>query len=240
MYRRKTKAIIRAQPHSSTPHERIKTLATYRRPRVNPRLEKAFKAIEETLGGREALVSILQNAPQTPEMDFLIGAVLDPTNDLRSLGGLCRDAGIPIGQLMKLLSDANIAKAQIESMHHISKHLPGVVSNVMEQSLPQEILCPWCKNDNVQVMSCKLCNGTGKTIKQPELETQKVALELGGMLKKGGGVQINQQINTNVGGFSSSELSKIRDATDKILFQPQNPTQKQPVDVDAEVIPNEN
>jgi hypothetical protein len=67
---------------------------------------------------------------------------------------------------------------------------------------------------------CETCRGSGRLYYDGDLEHKKLALELGKMTAKGGGVnlQVNQQTNSFNFGASGGALEKLQEATDRILY----------------------
>lgn len=196
----------------------IKDLASRKRPPIPRHLARAFSELENTVGGREKLIDLLQAAPETPDTARIIGAILDPTNDDRSLAGIAQDTGIALGKLSRIINETILIRAQLDSNIKVAEKLPAVVSNVMEKSVPHKVRCPTC--DGLE-NSCKRCKGKGWIDKEPNREDQKIALELGGLLNKKGPLvnvnNVNQQNNV----FASADMFKnFRDATDKVLYGP--------------------
>lgn len=220
--------------------------------KVPKRIEDALNTFETTLGGREKVLSSLFALPPTNEIDYVVGLIADPRNDDLSLAQICAIGGISIGKLLAFWKDASGMKAQLEAIDKISRYLPDVVEDVMKRSLPMEEPCYRCETTGkvespkagggTETVICFKCQGSGKLITAPNLETQKVAIQLGGFLKQGPSVSINTQFNKqeNNAYFSRDDFQSFRSASDKLLFPgkervtPQLEYEEEPAD--AEII----
>lgn len=198
----------------------IRDLATRQRKLIPKDLERAFNEMENTAGGREALLDILRSAPDSQELDYIIGAISDPTNDKRSLAGICQDTRIKIHVIRRYLSEAVLTRAQLTATGHIAKGLPGVVEHVMQKSVPRKVRCPAC--EGVDAGNCARCKKNGWINVEPNREDQKIALEMGKMInQKGGGILINNVNQQNVA-IGADLFKNFRDATDKVLYGKQD------------------
>lgn len=198
-----------------------------------PTVVGELKRLEEDLGGRQRLVGFLALAPLTPDLAYILGMLGDPAHDQKSLAEICATGNILPGQLLAEIEKAALLRGRVISAQAISHRLPAVVADVMMKAAPYEGTCGECLGTgshtpeptqaipNPSPGPCETCNGTGKLIYQPKLEHQELALEMGRMLPKGGGIMI-QQNNTSSGGqgggLGSGALEKLTQLTDKLLY----------------------
>jgi hypothetical protein len=166
-------------------------------------LAAALKRFEGELGGREALLAILAHAPATKDQQYALGALADPTFADQSLADICRRSNLKLSELWQLLRTAVLAKAAVQSTLIVGQRLPAVVSDVMERAAPYEETCAYCEGtgkivdepsvdeSNPEPYQCPECKGKGAFKRQPELDRQVIALKLGGLLRDGGGLTIN-------------------------------------------------
>jgi hypothetical protein len=231
------------------PRGRTRRAAEEKQVAIPAPLERACRNFESEVGGRAALIEHVSHAQLNEDQELLIGAIADPRNDQSSLARICYSYGIQFADLLTLFRSAGFAKAQLQAMRRVWERLPDVAGDVMERSVPHQILCSSCAGigrvektkatggdgGGIQRVEerCDTCNGMGYITIQPRLETQKVALEIGGLLQPGGGpgVQVNvtQQQAMGVAG----RLSSFARESDEVLF----PQLEAPVD--AEMLPSE-
>lgn len=199
-------------------------------PSVSPATTASFKAFESICGGRQALVAKLALVAAGKDEDYVVGLLADPRYEHEPLAGVCRAGKITLQRLMGLYRDAALVSAQVGAIDRVAQGLPAVAADVMTRSIEHRVTCPVCqglatitpnptKDDpNPEPRPCRACAGHGSTIEQPAHETQKTALELGGLLKKGGGLTIqqnNQQIALSAG---SAGFGDLVEKLDEVLF----------------------
>ena len=111
----------------------------------------------------------------------------------------------------------------------------AVVADVMHRSKPHEVTCTDCagvgqvtpeptrKHPNPSPAPCESCRGAGRRLCQPDLDRQKVALELGQLLTKSGGINLSQQTliaapsNGKPVGLGPGALVALQQAVGEIL-----------------------
>jgi hypothetical protein len=200
-----------------------------------PALEEACRNFEHEVGGRDALIHTLAAAELTQTQEYLVGAIADPRNDQASLARICAIHRIRFGELLQIFRNAKIMRAQVRAIQAVADALPEVAGDLMARALPHELPCTRCaatgtirhkkrrldKAADAEDLPCPVCQGRKVILVQPELETQRTALELGGLLQKGGSpaVQVNVQQNAGGGGGAGSHLDFLRRADQK-LYQP--------------------
>lgn len=212
----------------SVPTRRLSAPLTARQQKVSLTDEAAFAAIERELGGRQRLVSILSSAQFPKAESTVVGMIADPENDDVSLAKVCALGGVPLSKLLKMFKEATLARGQLLSLSRIAEKLPDVAAAVMDDAIPGERPCPTCNGLTTVMMSvggpdaaptavpCGNCKGTGLVRFVPDHDVQKTALQLGGLLQKGGNItQIVAQQN-NGGGTGS--FDDLVGALDKVIY----------------------
>lgn len=182
------------------------------------KLSAVLDALEEQLGGRKALVQTLLAHPK-PSLhldDFLKRMLdIDPdgcTDETRSLGWLCLHSGLTTGELLRSYQEAILHIGQTLSKKLIGEALPAVTQDVLQRALPSAEPCRVCNaTGKVKEKPCAACEGRGSHQYVPDLERQKVALDLGEMFpKKGGGVTVAQQVNLPPAGLPAGAFSRLQ------------------------------
>lgn len=193
----------------------------------------AVEAFAVALGGRQALLESLTVAGGTPDIDKITNLLLDPRYGGWSLRRLCRAAGLTIADLFLAYKKALLVRAHLQATKIVADQLVQVVTDVMRRSQPYEAICEGCKglgqvtaepstkHPNPSPLPCPACGGLGRRTYLPELDRQKVALELGQLLQKSG---INIQQNSLLlpaGGASSTTpgaLEQLQQAVNEVLY----------------------
>jgi hypothetical protein len=200
----------------------------------------AIDTFTKILGGKDLLADVLAVASHDPDVDKVVTLLLDPAYASYSLARLCHLAGITAADLYSALGKASIARAKIEAIvTEVAPKLRGVVKDVMDRAQPYEIPCTACggvgattaeptkEQPNPAPQACAVCRGGGKLLALPDLDRQKLALELGQLVSKGGGiaVQVNQQnLGDRAGSTQTGALEQLQQALGEILFDGPPPT----------------
>jgi hypothetical protein len=200
---------------------------------ASPAVGQALSEIEAAAGGRAALVEALSALPPSDKLTYVLGLLADPRHDARSLSSLCKAGGVHIGELIEAFKRGVHAKALIRATVSIATHTPAVVEDVMVRAQPHLIDCPACHGSllilnpddaTAHKIPCTRCvdlNGipTGKIVQQPDLDRQKLALDLANLLpKKGPSVVVDQRRSALLLQDSSpGGLTKLTEAVDRIL-----------------------
>jgi hypothetical protein len=200
-------------------------------PKVSPATAASFQAFESICGGREALVTKLSLVASSKDEDYVVGLLADPRYDRESLASLCRIGKVSLQRLMSLYRDAALVSAQVGAIDRVATGLPAVAADVMTRAIEHRVTCPICQGlttitpaptkdkPNPTPEPCRACGGFGSTVAQPEHEVQKTALELGGLLKKGGGGLTIQQNNTQVAlAGGAAGFDEMIEKLDEVLF----------------------
>lgn len=227
-------------------------------------LVQAMKEIEDAAGGRLELAATLEAAPGA-EFELLAGYLADPANDGLSLAALCRKAGLSMRDFLTSLRDARYARLAAEIGLKVAQHLPKVAEDIVLRAQPHYVECPGCAGSGVAPVfpapsssssggsgsdaaenadqppappPCSLCKGSGQQLVLPELARQKLALELGGVLKQGPGVAVGVVVNNP--GPTLPELPRstpaFRRKTDELVWEAPGHAPGRTVDVEATVV----
>jgi len=151
---------------------------------------QAIEVFARAVGGRDQLADVLAVAGTGGEIERVTTLLLDPRYAHWTLARLCTTVGITVADLFASYRKAMIVRAQIEATHTIAARLPGVVTDVMD-----------------------------KAISDPTVERHKLALELGQLLEKKGGLIVQQNnLAATVGATGSGSLEQLQQAVGDLLF----------------------
>jgi len=195
----------------------------------------AIDTFTKAVGGRDALIDVLSVASDAPDVDKIVTLLCDPRYDGYSLRRLCEITGLTIADLFSALKKAAISRAHILAITtQIAPNLVGVVKDVMIRAQPYEVPCGECggigtitadptkETPNPSPLPCTTCRGGGVMLALPDLDRQKVALELGQLVTKGGPLLALQQ-NFPAGAAASSgapgSLEQVQQAVSELLFK---------------------
>ena len=193
----------------------------------------AIETFATAVGGRQSLLDTLAVADTAPECEKVVNLLLDPRYASWSLKRLCGIAGITVADLFAAYKKAMIVKAHIEATAIIARKLPPVVADVMTRAAPVDLPCEDCDGKGTLQKRvghalidspCRTCSGTGTVRSTPDLDRQKLALELGQLTQQRGGLSIVQQ-NLNAASAASAALSsgpleQLQQAVGDLLFSP--------------------
>lgn len=205
----------------------------------------AVNQIEESAGGRTALVAALTALTGDDDLVDVLGVLADPRNDARKLAQICRDHAIPVGRILEAFKQGVLAKAYLESQRAIADGLPPVVRDVMQRAAPYEASCPDCSGTGTYSVDpdkapgpCPYCKATGRRVVLPDLDRQKLALDLGGLTKRAPGVLVDNRSIT-LPPAAPGSFSALLAATDHVLHRGRgrSPVALPEPSVEGEVIP---
>lgn len=188
------------------------------------------------LGGREVLFEILSQADSTPEIQDLLGWLGDPQLKNDSLAAICRMANLTAGDVFLAYERALQTRAKVLARIPIAQALPDVAADAMKKALLHEIKCPECygrgqqehklkkgESEVFEVRTCFSCQGRGTISREPDLDQQKLALELGEFCQKSG-LTINntnkQEDHKTINLSMGSTLSRLQASAAEAAFSP--------------------
>ena len=174
---------------------------------------EAFGIFEQAIGGRDALMQILQHLPAGSNGEALIqGLVLDPdflaiarnNKDEEvvrySLAVLCRRHKLPLNTLVAAFRDAKTAQLAIEALTTLAPHAPEVVEQIADDAKNAWRPCTVCEGrarvprigddgewildgDEVATQLCYECRGTGKVWQKHDIQNRKMFLQMTRLLE---------------------------------------------------------
>lgn len=179
---------------------------------ATPPLEKEARAIDslaQEYGGKDEIEQLLLHLEDSdPGINKLLALMLDPAQDGKSLGLICKEARISFSQVMRAIQKGQGAKAIRRGMAAVYDRVSQVMVDVADSAVVTWKVCGNCKGDGwlpaprpgEPLVACMNCDTSGKISFTPELARQKLALELGGVLGKprGGPHSGNLQVNVPV------------------------------------------
>ena len=193
-------------------------------------LAPAIDRLEKELGGRAAFLESLMGLPDAAGLDYVVGLLADPASDARKLSAICHAGGISVGELLEAVKRGKLLAPTLKAMTHVAARIPAVVEDVMTRATQHYVPCTACEGSGSVPADeldkppepCKACRATGQRLRQPDLETQKVALELGGLGPRRGPntlVHVDQRQQTAIG--SMADLIR---QTDRVALRPRPQT----------------
>lgn len=197
-------------------------------------VSRSLAKLEQDLGGRAALVAALSHAPKSRDLDYVLGLIGDPGLARLSLAEICAAGGITAGELIEGYKAGMLARAHALSSKLIAEQLPDVVADTLRLSKPHEGTCHVCQGittitpepskavPNPEPVLCPVCGATGILIYPGDLDHKKLALELGKLTSKGGGVSVQVDARSahlhSSGEAAGGSLEQLQLATDRILY----------------------
>lgn len=219
-----------------------------------PLVTQQLQDIEKDLGGREAVVGMLALAPLTKDLRYVLGMLGDPRNNGQSLAEICALGNILPGALLKHLADAAMLRGKVKAAQKVGDGIAAVAEDVMRRAAPYEDTCnggcagigtitpePTKDEPNPSPEPCETCQGTGRLLYRPDLERQKLAIEMAQLLPKSGGINVAVQQNNHPGGGGVGAtgfglLERLQEVTDRILYGPTHPSEHSADATDAEIV----
>lgn len=202
-------------------------------PRESERSGQLVEIFTKSLGGREALAEALSVADSSPEVETITSLLLDPTYGDKPLRWICDQVGLTIADLFTAYRKAILARAHVQAYPIIAAKLPEVVADVMKRAAPYEIPCATCratgsivrepteKIPNPAPEPCPVCQGVGRLLVLPELDRQRLALELGQLSAKPG-ILMQQTLGVvatdRLGSSQAGALEQMQQAVGDLLF----------------------
>jgi hypothetical protein len=199
----------------------------------------AIATVVKALGGKAGLLETLSVAADQPEVEELVSLLLDPRYETISLRRLCHMAGLTIVDLFAAYKKAMVVKAHLLAYQAITDALLPVVEDVMRRAAPYTIPCYDCHGlgtvtdpttPDAAPKPCDACAGQGQVLQLPDLDRQKVALELAQLVQKSAGFTL-QQNNLTVPPPDPVErrgtLIELQHAVHELLSGPRTPIEAQ-------------
>jgi len=201
----------------------------------NQRVEEALTSLERALGGRHSLIASLLQANLGDSENTFMELLADPRNDTANLAKIAGLAGLSVGRVLQIFKEAKGAEAYVRSINRIYDRLPDIAGDIADRSVPTTTRCALCRGtgvvdsttgaaqvpgaDPANLVACWPCEGLGKVVVHPDLERQKIALQIGGVLKKDGTVIMgNVDARSVVNNAFIRSTPDWRTATDRLLF----------------------
>jgi hypothetical protein len=205
----------------------------------------AIEMFTRAVGGRAKLLEVLSITDSDASTDKVVNCLLDDEFSSWSLRRICAYAGITVADLFASYKKALFAQAHIEAAHLITSKLPPIVADVMQRALPQPIECPRCHGTPTTpgTTPCPICLGSGTVQSEPDLDRQKLALELGRLTERKAGIMVQQ--NAIAAGTSalqsnaSGSLEQLQQAVGELLFSPNRRRAAAPAVAVVDVTPSE-
>lgn len=195
-----------------------------------PTVVERLQEIEQELGGREQLVGMLVLAPLTPDLRYVLGLLGDPKNQGKSFAAICAQGNVLPGAILKHLAEAALLLGKTKASQRIGDGIEAVAEDVMRRAAPYVDSCHTClgigtltpeptkDNPNPSPNPCETCLGTGKLTYSPDLERQRLAIDMAQLLPKSGGIQIAQINGQGPPSAGFGTLERLQQLTDKILY----------------------
>jgi len=172
---------------------------------------------------------VLSVADASAEVGEIVNLLLDPRFRRTSLKRICALSGTTVADLFTSYKKALFARAHIQATHIIAAKLPPVVKDVMMRAAPQDQPCPVCGGTTTIVepglgrppSPCPNCGATGIVRTEPDLDRQKLALELGHLIEKRGGPLLQQTQNILAASATpgpAGTLESLQQAVGELLF----------------------
>lgn len=178
--------------------------------------DAAVEVFAGALGGRQALADLLSFSDD-PRVADALSYLAEPPHGpgVLSIRQICRRAGLTVADLFRAFLDATLLKAKIATAPIIAAKLCATTQALMDASVDRIDRCLPCQGTGTVtttpdpttqtphprpvVLRCDVCHGLGTVTREPDLERQKVALQLGGLLKQpGASVQTQVNVTTPV------------------------------------------
>lgn len=173
------------------------------------------------LGGRDALREVALTPAPNPELarkrEVLLALLDDPAAADIGLEKLCQMAQFGKPDFVALMKDHEEGMAARVATAMAQQALPAVVAEVAARALNGVTPCPCTYGPlgptEPAFPACRTCMGRGYLYREASIEHQQMLAELGGLIKKGGGVTQNVQVNTSLGGGFFEKFVKATDAS---------------------------
>ena len=150
----------------------------------------ALHSLEKAMGGREAMVAALVAGPRGTPLDYVLDLLADPANHATSLSSLCARGEVSVGELLEAYKRGVTAMAQVAAIHKVAAAIPVIIEDLVNRAQPHYVQCDRCNGvgtvsvEDAAPVPCKACQGKGTHYVLPELDRQKLALDMLKLLPK--------------------------------------------------------
>jgi hypothetical protein len=197
--------------------------------------DEGVAVFEQIIGGRKKLTDALAVASTDADVARVTDLLLDPRYERHNLRSLCKMVGLTVADLLTAYRKAAIIQAHIQSAPIIAGKLIGVVEDLMTRAQPHYLPCPICRgtgtvvpeptrdNPNPSPRPCQNCVD-GQVYTLPDLDRQKLALEISELIKPRAGITLNQAniVGSGNGGGDAralgGSLEQLQQAVSDVLF----------------------
>lgn len=199
--------------------------------RVPTAVQQSIVAYEAALGGRKALIEQLSSGDHSEEVQQVLTIIADPRFDRWTLAKICAHAGISPGQLFQAFRHAAIARAQVFAMVAVADAVPRITADLLAEAIAHTAICTACNGEGTKIneptakvpepqpYKCSACQGLGKIHVPADLERQKLALEMANILKKAGGIAIqNNMVAPAAPTTRGGSLEQLQQAIGEIMY----------------------
>lgn len=193
---------------------------------------RAVGAFLDQVGGRDMLLDTLSVAADAPEVERVVELLLDPRYTKTSLRRLCTMANLTVVDLFAAYKKAMIVQAHLQAYRLITQKLLPVVEDVMTRAAPYTVPCVECGAtgsvaEGKESIVCPACHGHKAVIVHPDLDRQKLALELAQLVQKAAGLTVQQNtVHLPAGGAGvggPGTLVDLQRAVREMLRGPRQP-----------------
>jgi len=160
----------------------------------------AIDTFVKVVGGRAKLTEILTIAGESAEVDQVVTLLLDPRYDALPLRRICALANLTIVDLFAAYKKALLVEAHLRAYKEVTDRLVPVVIDVMTRAAPYHLPCDACggrgalpdpDDPTAPHQICAICQGHRVLLHYPDLDRQKLALDLAQLVQKAGGSATN-------------------------------------------------
>lgn len=192
---------------------------------------QALGAFEKASGGRYKIATRIASCALSLEQEAFVALLLDPARDNDNLATLAVDAGISPEDVLRLYQKGALAEANAIATSQLADALPMVTREVVNNAIETRVQCP-CQKKGKPNPACQRCLGSGIWVREAKAKQQQMIWENAGLLKKSGGLTIQQNtaVGVQVGG---SFMDKFVKSTDSVAYD------VKPIDVKDAVVDEE-
>lgn len=123
--------------------------------------------------------------------------LLDPARSRDSIATLAVDAGLAPADILALYKKGITSEAEAIATGQLATALPDVTKAVIERAIDRERVC-LCVKHGIADAKCTKCKGSGLWLQEADIARQQMVWESMGIVKKSGGIQIQQNQMTGV------------------------------------------